>query len=93
MCVCIYILLKKVDNARLSESDWLTPYQSKDPSPTTPSHRIKEEKGKIVRDKKGVSIKANKKVLALLLKPASPNTIKFIYSGYQDRSTEILTGE
>ena len=30
----------------------LTPYQSQDPNPTTPTHRMKEEKGKTVGDKK-----------------------------------------
>ena len=30
----------------------LTPYQSEDPNPTTPTHRMKEEKGKTVGDKK-----------------------------------------
>ena len=30
----------------------LTPYQSEDPNPTTPTHRKKEEKGKTVGDKK-----------------------------------------
>ena len=30
----------------------LTPYQSEDPSPTLPTYRGKEEKGKIVKDKK-----------------------------------------
>ena len=30
----------------------LTPYQSEDPKPTTPTHRKKEEKGKTVVDKK-----------------------------------------
>ena len=33
----------------------LTPYQSEDPSPTLPTNRGKEEKGKIVEDKKGES--------------------------------------
>ena len=33
----------------------LTPYQSEDPSPTLPTYRGKEEKGKIVEDKKGES--------------------------------------
>ena len=33
----------------------ITPYQSEDPSPIIPTHRIKEEKGKTVEDKKGVS--------------------------------------
>ena len=30
----------------------LTPYQSEDPNPTTPTHRMKEEKGKTAGDKK-----------------------------------------
>ena len=30
----------------------LTPYQSEDPSPTLPTYRGKEEKGKIVKNKK-----------------------------------------
>ena len=30
----------------------LTPYQSEDPSPTLPTYRGEEEKGKIVEDKK-----------------------------------------
>ena len=33
----------------------LTPYQSEDPNPTTPTHRKKEEKGKTVEDKKWAS--------------------------------------
>ena len=33
----------------------LTPYQSEDLSPTLPTYRGKEEKGKIVEDKKGES--------------------------------------
>ena len=32
---------------------WLEPYQSEDPSPTLPTYRGKEEKGKLVEDKKG----------------------------------------
>ena len=31
----------------------MTPYQSDDPSPTLPAYRGKEDKGKIVEDKKG----------------------------------------
>ena len=33
----------------------LTPYQSEDRNPTTPTHRKKEEKGKTVGDKNGAS--------------------------------------
>ena len=50
----------------------MTPYQAKDPSPTLPTYRGKEEKGKIVKDKKGESNKANKKALDLFLKPTKP---------------------
>ena len=35
-----------------AERERLTPYQSEDPNPTTPAHRMKEEKGKTVGDKK-----------------------------------------
>ena len=41
---------QNIGNARLGEL--LTPYQSEDPNPTTPTHRIKEEKGKTAGDKK-----------------------------------------
>ena len=52
--IIIIIIIKK---------DWqckdgrgrLTPYQSEDPSPTLPAYRGKEDKGKIVEDKKGES--------------------------------------
>ena len=50
----------------------MTPYQSEDPSPILPTYKGKEEKGKIVEDKKGESNYANKKVLDLLLKLANP---------------------
>ena len=33
----------------------LTPYQSEDPSPTIPTHRMKEDKLKTVGDKNGAS--------------------------------------
>ena len=41
----------------------LTPYQSEDPSPTIPTHRMKEEKRKTAGDEKGSSSYANKKTL------------------------------
>ena len=43
----------------------LTPYKSEEPSPTLPTYRGKEEKGKIVEDKKGESNYSNKKALYL----------------------------
>ena len=50
----------------------LPPYQSEDPSPTLPTYRGKEEKGKIFEDKKVESNYSNKKALDLVLKPANP---------------------
>ena len=49
------LLLKKVSNARLGESD-KHPLEE-DPSPTIPTHRMKEEKGKTVVDKRARPIK------------------------------------
>ena len=46
--IILLLLLKKVSNARLGD-------QSEDPSATIPIHRMKEEKGKTGRDKKGES--------------------------------------
>ena len=51
----------------------LTPYQSEDPSPTIPIHRMKKDRGKSVRVERGVSSYANKNAFAVLLKPASPS--------------------
>ena len=39
----------------------LTPYQSEDPSPTLPTYRGKEEKGKIVEDKKERATRTTKR--------------------------------
>ena len=50
----------------------MTPYQSEDPSPTLPTYRGKEEKGKIVEDKKRREQLGQQKALDLLLKPANP---------------------
>ena len=49
----------------------LTTFQFEDPSPTIPTHRMKEDKWRTVGDKKGASSVANEKALFLLLKPAS----------------------
>ena len=37
-------------------------YQSEDPSPTIPTHRMKEEKGKTVGDKNGASKQIGRRV-------------------------------
>ena len=52
--VIIIIIIKK-DWHRKAGRMRFTPYQSEDPSPTLPTYRGKEEKGKIVEDKKGES--------------------------------------
>ena len=53
--IIIIIIIKKNWQCK-AERGRLTPYQSEDPSPTLPTYRGKEEKGKIVEDKKGESI-------------------------------------
>ena len=50
----LLFLLKKIGNARPGEGDW-HPICPKTPAPTLPTNRGKEEKGKIVEDKKGES--------------------------------------
>ena len=47
----LFLLLKKNWQCK-AERGRLPPYQSEDPSPTLPTYRGKEEKGKIVEDKK-----------------------------------------
>ena len=66
----IIIIIIKKDSQCKAERGRLTPYQSEDPSPKLPTYRGKEEKGKIVEDKKWEQL--NKKALDLLVKPANP---------------------
>ena len=49
--IIIVIIIKKDLKCKAGRGR-LTPYQSEDPSPTLPAYRGKEEKGKIVEDKK-----------------------------------------
>ena len=51
----IIIIIIKKDRQCKAGRGRLTPYQSEDPSPTLPTYRGIEEKGKIVEDKKGES--------------------------------------
>ena len=44
--IIILILLLKKRRQCKAEREWYTPYQSEDPSPTIPTYRQKEEKGK-----------------------------------------------
>ena len=85
----LLLLLKKVGSARLRDSD-ITPYQSEGPSPTIPTYiDRKKRKGKRVevysRDR---AAKANKKVLAVLLKPASPTPSNIGLARSFQRDTE-----
>ena len=47
----IVIIIRKGRQCKAGR-ERLTPYQSEDPNPTTPTHTMKEEKGKTVGDKK-----------------------------------------
>ena len=69
----------------------MTPYQSKDPSPTLLTNREKAEKEKIVEDKKGECNKAKKKALDLLLKPANPTPSNTGSTRSFQRDTEKYT--
>ena len=55
----------------------MTPYQSKDPSPTLPAYRGNEEKGKIVVDKKGESNYRPIKGIGPALESRQSHTIKY----------------
>ena len=44
--IIIIVIIIKRGRQRKAEREWYTPYQSEDPSPTIPSYRQKEEKGK-----------------------------------------------
>ena len=50
-CFIIIIIIKKDWQCKAGRGR-LTPYQSEDPNPTLPTYRGKEERGKIVEDKK-----------------------------------------
>ena len=53
--IAIIIIIIKKDGQCKAGRGRLTPYQSENPSATLPTYRGKEEKGKIVEDKKGES--------------------------------------
>ena len=50
----IIIIIKKGWQCKAGR-ERLTPYQSENPNPTTPTHRMKEAKGKTAGDKKWAS--------------------------------------
>ena len=47
--IIIIIIMKKGWECKAGR-ERLIPYQSEDPNPTTPTHRVKEEKGKTAGD-------------------------------------------
>ena len=49
LIIIIIIIIKRGWQCKAGR-ERLTPYQSEDPNPTTPTHRKKEEKGKTVGD-------------------------------------------
>ena len=53
--IIIIIIIIKKDWQCKAGRERLKPYQSEDPSPTLQTYRRKEEKAKIVEDKKGES--------------------------------------
>ena len=54
LIIIIIIIIKKDWQCKAGRGK-LTPYQSEDNSPTLPTYKGKEEKGKIVENKKGES--------------------------------------
>ena len=55
----------------------LTPYQSEDPSPTLPTYTGKEEKGKIVEDKKRREQLGQQKDIGPALETRQSHTIEY----------------
>ena len=55
----------------------MTPYQAEDPSPTLPTYRGKEEKGKIVEDKKRREQLGQQKGIGPALESLQSYTIKY----------------
>ena len=51
----LIIIIKKGWQCKAGREQLLTPYQSEDPNSTTPTHRMKEEKGKTAGDKRRAS--------------------------------------
>ena len=71
----IIIIIKKDWQCKAGRGR-LTPYQSEDPSPTLPTYRGKEEKAKIVEDKKRQQL-CQQKGIGPALDTRQSNTIKY----------------
>ena len=72
----IIIIIKKNWQCKAGRGR-LTPYQYEDPSPTLPTYRGKEEKGKIVEDKKGEKQLGQQKDIVLALETRQSRTIEY----------------
>ena len=69
----IIIIIKKDWQCKAGRS---TPCQSEDPSPTLPTYRGKEEKGRIVEDKKGEQL-GQQKGIGPALETRQSHTIEY----------------
>ena len=74
--LCGIIIIIKKDWQCLAGKGRLTPYQSEDDSPTLPTYRGKEEKGKILEDKKGEQL-GQLKGIEPALETRQSHTIKY----------------
>ena len=72
----IIIIIKKDWQCKAGRGK-LTPYQSEDPSPTLPTYRGKEEKRKIVEDKKGREQLGQQKRIGPGLETRQSHTIEY----------------
>ena len=90
--MAIIIIIIILESAVQGRERVRTLYQSKDPNPTQPTR--KEEKDKTVGDKKERADHANRKALALLLKPTNPtpsNTGSLrLFQRDTERGTKLL---
>ena len=86
----LLLLFKKVGSARLIESD-IHPISPKTPAPQyRPIDRKKRKEKRVEDNSRDRAAQANKKALALLLKPASPTPSN---TGQQDSSRGTPRGE
>ena len=91
-CTAVYdyvIIIKKYWQCKAVRGR-LTPYQSEDSSPTLPTYRGKEEKGKVVEDKKERATRPTKRHPTCSWNPPKPHRRIL---GQPDRSRKILRGE
>ena len=75
--VIIIIIIKKGRQCK-AEREWCTPYQSEDPSPTIPTYRQKEEKGKKSRRLYIVRIEPPSSIKHQPALPASSDSLQCI---------------